>query len=56
MKNTSWRATKGPSWKALNHENMGSIALKAGIPIVQVCIMSEVSKGGNAFIHSYNTG
>lgn len=47
---------KGTKLEGVEPRKHGSTALKAGISNMQVCIMTAVSRGGNAFIHTYNTG
>ena len=47
---------KGTKLEGVEPRKHGSTAPKAGISNMQVCIMTAVSRGGNAFIHTYNTG
>ena len=47
---------KGTKLEGVEPQKHGSTAPKKGISNMQVCIMAAVSRGGNAFIHTYNTG
>lgn len=47
---------KGTKLEGVDPRKHGSIAPKPGITDILVCIMTVVSRGGNTFIHTYNTG
>ena len=46
---------KGTKLEGVEQRKHGSKAPKAGISNMHVCIMTTVSRGGNTFIHTYNT-